>query len=482
MLLRAQNLKKEFGIQTILDIEALEIHDGDRIGLVGRNGTGKSTLLHILSGRQEADAGRIIRNCEIAEILQSGETDGEAEGSYISRLRIRDSACRSGGERTRRSIAAAFSRHAPLLFADEPTTNLDVEGIRELEKMLAGYRGAVLLVSHDRMLLDLVCNQIWELEEGKLRIYPGNYSAWRQQRQREREFRQFEYEQYQKEKKRLEKNIRQVRQEGKKAGKPPKRMSSSEWMLYKGTASIQQGHVQNRAKAMESRLEHLEVKERPKDLPEVSMKLGEQQKIKSGYAVKAEHINVSYELPYGGHVVLRDASIRIPAGKKCFLTGENGCGKTTLIEQVIRREAGTWIASDAVVGYFSQNHEILDFNKTVLENVMEDAVVPEHISRAVLANLYMSRNDIEKPVSVLSGGERVKTAMAKLLVSGCNFLILDEPTNHMDIYTMEGLERLLESFDGTAWIVSHDRAFTAHLADVVYEVRDGIVQQVELDT
>ncbi|MCD7907015.1 MAG: ATP-binding cassette domain-containing protein, partial [Clostridium sp.] len=244
MLLSAQKLQKEYGIQKVLDIERLEIHDGDRIGLIGRNGTGKSTLLGVLSGRIAADQGAIRRSCQIAEILQTGETEDEAEDLLISRMGLRGSAVKSGGERTRMAIAAAFSKRAPLLFADEPTTNLDIDGVKELERMLSGYRGAILMVSHDRKLLDRVCNQIWELEDGAVRVFDGNYSQWARQTQREREFKEFEYQQYLREKRRLKLAADELDRHSRQMRKPPKRMGSSEWILYKGTASIQQGHVQ----------------------------------------------------------------------------------------------------------------------------------------------------------------------------------------------------------------------------------------------
>lgn len=474
MLLIGQNVKKEYGIQKVLDVKKVEIKDGDRIGIVGRNGAGKSTLLGILSGRTLPDDGVITRYCEIAEILQSGETDGNSNGLLISQMNIRDSAIKSGGEKTRLAIASAFSKHAPLLFADEPTTNLDSEGIEMLEKMLKGYRGAVVLISHDRQLMDQVCNQIWELEDGEIRAFPGNYTEWFDQRQREREFQEFEYEQYREEQRRLEKTIHTIKQDAKQMLKPRKNMSSSEWILYKDTASIKQGHVQNRAKALISRLDHLEKKERPKELPSISMKLGELQKIKAKTAAKVDGLTVVYE----DKVVLDDARLTVLSGKKTFLTGSNGAGKTTLLHKLLTKSEGTHITSDAKVGYFSQEQESIDYEKTVLQNVMSTAIVPEHICRAVLMNLYMNSNDIEKRISVLSGGERVKTAIAKVLVSDCNFLILDEPTNHMDVYTMEGLEKLLLSYDGTMLVVSHDRRLVKNLADITYRIEKGQVIEV----
>ncbi len=477
MLLKGQNIKKEYGIQNILAIDKIEINENDRIGLVGRNGAGKSTLLGILNGRIPCEEGTITCKYEIAEILQNGDADTTSDSRYLSHMNLRDSAVKSGGEKTRFAIAAAFSKHAPLLFADEPTTNLDQEGIFLLQKMLIGYNGAVLLISHDRALLDQVCNQIWELEDGKLRCFQGNYTAWFEQRNREREFQSFEYEQYRAEKRRLEKSITDVRQEAKRFGKPPKNMSSSEWMLYKGGASIRQGHVEKRAGALVSRLSHLEKKEKPVEIPEISMKLGEYNKIKAKTAAKAEELTVCYDT----HLVLDHINFTVQSGKKTFLTGSNGAGKSTLIQCLLDHYEHTFITEDARIGYFSQQQENLDFNKTVLENVMSTAAVPEHICRAVLMNLYMKENDIFKKVSVLSGGERVKTALAKVLVSDCNFLILDEPTNHMDIYTMEGLEKLLKSYDGTLLIVSHDRKLTENLADIVYRIERGNLQIFSID-
>lgn len=469
MLLKAQNIKKEYGIQEILEIDTLQIEDFDRIGLVGKNGAGKSTLMSILAGDLEPDEGYVKRFCPIARIRQSQETEGSVQGSYISRLGLKDSTLKSGGERTRLAIGAAFSQNAPLLMADEPTTNLDLEGILLLEKMMAGFRGAILLISHDRALLDRICTTIWELEDGKLRVFEGNYSQWTAQKERERNFEQFQYDQYQKEKKRLTQNIRDFREQSRQMIKPPKQMSSSEWMLYKGGAAVRQGHVQARTRATLSRLEHLEKRERPAQLPEVSMKLPDSKKIRARYAISVRDLTIQY----GEKTVFQKLNFFLPSGTRTVIAGPNGSGKSSLIRAILDRVPGVSITSEASIAYLSQDQDTLNPKKTVLENVLADAAFPEHICRAVLDNLCMSPLDIKKPVFLLSGGERVKTALAKVLVSGCNLLILDEPTNHIDVYTMAGLEHLLSSYDGTLLAVSHDRAFIEHVADQVYVMRDG---------
>ena len=325
------------------------------------------------------------------------------------------------------------------------------------------------MVSHDRALLDAVCTSIWELEEGRVRVFAGNYSQWREQKEREREYAAFEYTQYQREKKRLTGLAEELGRQSRAMKKPPKRMGSSEWMLYKGTAAIQQGHVQSRRRAVQSRLEHLEEKEKPAELPHVSMKLPAKSRIRAPFAATVRDLTVAY----GEREILSQVHFQVESGKRTFLVGDNGAGKTTLIRAIAEKRAGISLPGEVTMGYFSQDLDTLRPERTVLENVLEDAALPQHICRAVLANLYMSREDMGKKVSVLSGGERVKTALAKVLVSGCNFLILDEPANHMDIYTLEGLERLLADYDGTLLAVSHDRAFVSRLADRIFLLKGG---------
>ena len=216
----------------------------------------------------------------------------------------------------------------------------------------------------------------------------------------------------------------------------------------------------------------LEPKERPRELPDVSMKLPDSGRIRARCAASVRNLTVYY----GERAVLCGVNLSVESGKRTFITGGNGAGKSTLINALMTGAEGTFITSEARVAYFSQNLDTLDPKKTVLENVTREAAYPQHICRAVLSNLYMNMMDMEKPVGVLSGGERVKTALALVLVSGCNFLVLDEPTNHMDVYTMEGLEKLLSGYDGTLLAVSHDRTFIEHVGDVVYELEDGCLK------
>lgn len=466
LLLEANQIAVRLGAQEIFAVAHLAIASGDRIGLVGRNGAGKSTLLRVLSGERAADTGEVVRRCQAAVIRQDGTAEDGASAQMRSLLGLRVSAICSGGERTRLAIASAFSVERPLLFADEPTTNLDLSGIETLQKLLLGYQGALVLASHDRALLDAVCTQIWELEGGVLRVFPGRYSDWLVQKQRERAFAQSEYETYMAEKKRLAAEMHRLSDKARHMTKPPRRMSSSEWLLYKGTASIRQGHVQSHAKQMGKRLAQMESRERPRDLPEIAMPLGDPRPVRAKAVAQVEHVTVRY----GGHTVLADAALRLPTGSRTALIGDNGAGKTTLLRALL--EQGHF-AEGVHVGYFAQEHERLETGRTVLENARAESDLPEHAVRTILANLYLGEQDIGKTVSVLSGGERAKVMLARLLAARVHLLILDEPTNHLDLYTMEALGDLLKRWQGTLLIVTHDRALVAQVADRLVFVRGG---------
>ncbi len=474
-LLQAQHLTKTFGARTLFRAEQLELHDGDRIGLVGENGAGKSTLLDILCGALPCDEGRIDRRCPIAMIRQSGDAEGVPDGRLLRTLSLAGSACKSGGERTRRAIAAAFSQGTPLLFADEPTTNLDLDGIEAVEEMLRGYPGAVLLISHDRQLLEAVCTSIWAIQEGEIRVFPGGYAEWIAQRDRERAFAQFEYDQYRNEKRRLEAETVNLREQARGMRKAPKRMGNSEARLHRCHISPAQIQVQARAKAIESRVRQLEVKERPSDLPQIRMALGAASPITSKTAARIDHLTVRY----GTRTVVEDASFTLPTGKRTFLLGGNGAGKTTLAEHLVQGGACARLANGVRLGYFAQNHELLDPERSVLENVRMASQLPEYEVRTILANLRISGDAVWKPVRILSGGERAKAALARLLASDCNLLVLDEPTNHIDLYTAQALEPLLLRWQGTLLVISHDRHLIEQTAERLLFVEGGRVRTFE---
>lgn len=464
VLLEADHLRKSFGPRQLLDLDHLSVYDGEKIGLIGENGAGKTTLLRLLSGETEADEGTVRRPGSLAFIRQQGKENGEADDQMQALFRVqarRDGL--SGGEMTRGRIAAALSARPQLLFADEPTTDLDEEGLALLRKQLRAFPGALVLVSHDRSLLRLLCRRIWYLEDGKITDFPGGYDAFMEERRRQRDRQQFEYDQYRAEQKRLKESVQRMAEKASSVRKAPSRMGNSEARLHKREWTDSVLQLSHAKRTLQNRMEHLEAKEKPRNLPDIRMKLGVSSPVEAGVVLRVQ----CERLAAGKTELLSRTAFSLPTGSRTALLGANGCGKTTLL-RVLTGQGGAPVCFDgkiqfnpaARIAWFDQHHEkTLDPEKTVLENVMDVSVHPESLARTVLIRLNFRRDDVFKPVSVLSGGERAKVALARLLLMDCNLLVLDEPTNHLDLFTLEELERLLADYGGTILFVSHDEEF-----------------------
>ena len=466
LLLEARNITKSYALRTVLDVDSFEIYDGERIGLVGENGAGKSTFIKILSGQLEPDSGAVIRHAPMHIIAQQGDfTDNEFDPALRSEFSAQDSRDGlSGGEKTRRRIAGALSGRGGILLADEPTTDLDSKGVERLERRLREFDGALILISHDRALLDSLCSRIVQLEDGKLTSFPGNYSAYRAELSNRREHQQFLYDKYRAEEKRIKGMIQHEYEHAAQKQHLPKRMGNSEARLHKRETTVVQGKIHQTRKMFESRLNQLEKVDRPREDPSIAMKLGAATPVTSRTALEIRMIN----LRAGSKILLESASMRLPVGSRTALLGDNGCGKTTLITRIAKEKhnPAIRISPGVKVGWFDQDHAgTLDRGKTALENAMRESIFPESTVRTILARLNMRGEDVFKPLNVLSGGELAKVALASLFASDINLLILDEPTNHLDIFTLEALQGVLKDYAGTLLFVSHDRRFVTDVAD-----------------
>jgi len=478
MILEIKNLRKGYGDRELFYIDTLTVFDGERIGLVGQNGAGKSTLLRILSGEEEADEGTVRRFTETAVIRQQGIPEEESEGVYRALFHAqenRDSL--SGGEQTRNRIAAALGLHPGLLLADEPSTDLDEQGLAELRKQLASYRGTLILISHDRTLLRQLCDRIWCLENGKISDFPGGYDAFIAEQQRKRNREQFEYEQYRTEQKRLKESAQRMAERASSVKKAPSRMGNSEARLHKREATDAILQLSHAKRTIQNRMEKMEVKEKPQALPDIRMKLGVSSPVGARTVLEVR----CDKMAAGGKTLLSGTGFTLPTGSKTALTGSNGSGKTTLLSALAGHmpegtcfEGNIRFNPQAKVGWFDQHHErTLRMEKTILENVMEESPHLQTMARIVLSCLGFAREDAHKPVSVLSGGEKAKVAMARLLLMDLNVLILDEPTNHLDLFTLEALEELLSGYGGTLLFVSHDETFVKKVSDRLVRFENG---------
>jgi macrolide transport system ATP-binding/permease protein len=463
------------------------------VAVAGVNGAGKTTLLDILAGVENPDEGVADIRGDISYARQLEDGVGGEEISESSRGRKQAAECPaetgsfvygrtagefgavaeyedhlSGGEKTRRRIAAALENASDIMILDEPTSNLDIFAIRLLEEKLLAFDGTLIIVSHDRALLDNVCTRVIEIENSKINDFEGNFASYEYQKKLIFDRAGFEHSEYISEKKRLERAVTDKKQKSKEIRKTPKRMGNSEARLHTRGVNSKKKKLDGAAEAIKTRLAQLEVKEKPFKPPAVKIAVPEHGRVHSRAVASCDSLTKNF----GEKVIFDDARFELPSGAKTALIGPNGSGKTTLVKMILERDCGIWVSGRASIGYFSQGFETLDLDKTILENVSSTSAYPETFNRTLLAGLLFRREEVYKKASMLSGGERVKTAIAKILLSGFNFLILDEPTNYLDVFSLAALEEVLADYDGAMLICSHDRRFVKAVADRTLTIDD----------
>ena len=522
-MISLDNLTVSYGGWTLFDNISFLINPKDRIGLVGRNGAGKTTLLRIITGEQQPTSGHVTLNgectigylpqtmrvadtttlaeetakafdevlrleAEIASLTReiAERTDYESAGYEQLLHRLNDAQDHyhilggdtreadiektllglgfkrtdfgratsefSGGWRMRIELAKLLLRRPSIFLLDEPTNHLDIESIQWLEEYLKNYNGAVLLISHDRAFLDNVTNRTVELSLGKVTDYKVSYSKYVVLRAERRAQQMAAYENQQRMIEKTEEFIEKFR--------------------YKPTKSNQ---VQSRIKQLE-RLDRLEIEE--EDLSTLNIKFPPAPR--SGQIVA--EINEA-GMSFGTKHVFSGANFIIEKGDKIALVGRNGEGKTTLarmlIGQLTPTEGSVRLGANVNIGYYAQNQDdLMDGEFTVYDTLDRVAVGDIRTRlRDILGAFLFRGEDIDKKVKVLSGGERARLAMARMMLEPRNLLILDEPTNHMDMRSKDILKNAIMKYDGTVVVVSHDREFLDGMVQKVYEFRDGGVKE-----
>ena len=477
LIVKAKDIFLEYAGRDILDIEELEIYPYDRIGLVGDNGAGKTSLLKILSGNLTIADADVRRFGSIALIGQLDELDLDAaqdSGEMLSRLNVAEVAqeTMSGGEETRAKIASALSQHASAIFADEPTSHLDQDGIRLLVGQLKAFDGALLIVSHDRHFLDQVVDKIWELKDGGISEFWGDYSDYLRQKEEDRKAQAARYEEAMRERDRLEAAIEKQRKKARQVD--AKRKGAKKSNEYAGrlghqkTTGTKQKKMHQAAKNMEKRLEALEGIEAPDSIRAVRFRQSKALELHSKFPISADDFSLSF-----GNCVLYDhAKFEIPLGAKVAITGGNGTGKTSLLKAIVRRADGINISPKAEIGYFEQTGYKFDARQSVISFMQNGCEYSMTEIRGILASMGIGPRDLTKDVGVLSGGEVIKLLLAKMLLGRYNILLMDEPGNYLDIKSAEALEQMMSAYAGTIVFVSHDKRLVENVADIVYEIKD----------
>lgn len=517
MLLKAQSVSKSFGPIKVLKDVSLQVDEGDRIGIVGSNGAGKSTFLRILLGEEKADTGEIVRRTskmgylrqftaveegetvrdvlegsyayveeikrrmdEIDGIMASGgdidwnalaeesaeleaklsKFDREVEGrlqtvfeqvGFPSDMIDRPMGSLSGGERAKVVIAklAVQISECDILILDEPTSHLDITTVEWMERAILGSKCAVIVVSHDRYFLDRIAVRTMEIENGKSIEYKGNYSAYVDKKNMAVERAMKEYERAESAKKKQQDLVNSMFHD-----------------CRRYTAGYKTSLLQ---------LEKMEDKERPEAQKDINIRI--QAAHKSGKNVIIAHgMSVSID---GGRI-LDGIELDLEKGDHLGIFGPNGAGKSTLLRAIIgelQPEGEFWMAPGAKIGYYSQNHESLDLELTAEEQMLNVIGADRKAdARNMLAQFLLTGDDVTHRMSTLSGGQRAKVAMCIMMHGEKNVLILDEPTNYVDIQSKHVLEQALAEYDGTVIAVTHDRYFLDNVCNKVAEVDNGTVK------
>ena len=474
-MITLRGVSKAFGQQTILEDASLQINQGDRFVLVGPNGAGKSTLFKMLLGQEEADKGEVQlrrgavvgylpqENPPVSEqtVLEAAlehheDPDGRVTAKAKAILmglgfkvpgfdkKVKEL---SGGWAMRVALARLLLQEPDLLLLDEPTNHLDIDSLFWFQKYLQSYPGAVFLISHERDFINKVCRAIVALENHTLKVYHGDYEFYQREKEAERERIIQRYNQQQSE------------------------IAEMQDFIYRHRA---RAATANRAQSMMKRIEKMEKITLPPDTKTVKIKFP--QPTRTGVRVlQLKNVHKSY----GDTKVYEGLDFELERGWKMAFVGHNGAGKSTLLKVlagIIPFDSGERVVGfDVKVGYFSQHREgQLDFNKTVLQEAQSTGRMnPDLLVRSVLGTFLFPGDSVHKQVGVLSGGEKSRLQLAKLLLDPPNVLLLDEPTTHLDMASVDALIEALKEFEGTICCISHDLYFLNALADHVVHVDQG---------
>ena len=352
-MIRIDNLTKVVGARTLFAIDHLSIGACDKVGLIGDNGTGKTTFLRILSSLDTDYAGRVQMNDEISYLLNNLED----ELDFIYQRRFQQNCSSSPGERQRLKLERLLVDNKAFLLIDEPTSHLDIKQRKLLAKRLYSRNKGFILVSHDRDFINQTCTKIFELVNGKIEVYSGDYSFYLCEREKRYKCAEREYESYVKEKKRLLQVANAIKQQSAKVKTTPKRMGNSEARLHKMGGQQNKKKLDKQVKATLERVNQLEVKSKPYQNAAIKLNMDEREKIHSKVLIRAENLNKSFD----SKVIFKNVNFAIDNTNKVALLGDNGSGKTTLLNMILNGE--TWTHPNLRIGYYSQLGETLDYKK-----------------------------------------------------------------------------------------------------------------------
>jgi macrolide transport system ATP-binding/permease protein len=504
-ILKVKELEKSFELKKILNNIQFEIKNGERIGLVGNNGTGKTTLANLLFGRIHPDKGVIEKtnDCKIGYLSQSidyefndfhesltRESDLLKHASQLGLNKVFEweeerLSHLSGGEKLKLALSMIWATKPDLLILDEPTNHLDFKGITWLISELDNFQGPVLIISHDRHFLDKTVTRIFELENGKINFFNGNFSEYRKEKQKRAANQLHQYEVQQRQNEKIEIQMEQLKTWSEKAhrdstkkGEGPVKRQNGFKEYHRVKAKKLDNQVKSKMKRLQSELEKNKV-EKPTEDVKVQFQFDSRGK-RGKRVIEATMLAKSF----GDRTLFQNSHFYINHGDHIGLLGENGCGKSTLIKILLGNESVSdgelWKSESMKIAYLSQDVLDLPEEKHAIEALGLTDKQEIFRARTLLANLGLKEQFLTKPIGTLSLGERTRVKLVEILMKEYDVLILDEPTNHLDLPSREQLEKTLSEYSGTLITVSHDYYFLNKLCDRLLIFDNQTIKRFEM--
>lgn len=478
-ILSLQNLTLSFNDKDLFHIKKLTVSHGDRIGIIGDNGSGKSSLLKLITGEIAPSSGRIKTKTQFKHFKQIDEANDDAQNeldyellSYL-KVPLVDVQALSGGEKQKYRLSYFISGNQEPLLLDEPTNHLDQEGIKFITERLLSYPNTILMVSHNRDILNRLVNKIWLIENGEISEYIGNYDEFMAQRTIEQITNKNDYDKYLQTKKQLEMAKNNKLEEAKRMStisksQKNKRISPGRLSATKDKKTAQKG-IERAAKNIENKISSLEEVRLIEKKPPLVFPLENFVALNNKIPIIASDIHI---VTNNGLVLVDKSSLQFGRAEKVAILGPNGSGKTSLINYILSEEEGVFVSSKAQISLYRQLEytELIDANPVQYISDMSD--YSKDFIITVLTKLGLEGASLRTNMKDLSGGERTKVALAKTFLVPSNIVILDEPTNFLDLNTIKALENVIVEYPGMVIFTSHDEEFVKHTATSIYEIRD----------
>lgn len=484
LTVKLTNVTKSFGNKDLFEIEALSAYIGDKIAIIGPNGAGKSTLLKIMNGELEPDAGTVQRLEEFNYFRQIDSADTQVSDDIdfklLSHFNVPDNNGLSGGEETKLRLTETLSNYKLGLLLDEPTTHLDQTGTGLLIEALEYYYGTLIFISHNRYFINRIATKIWEIDNGTINVYHGNYDDYTNQKALENLTLENRHKNIADEKKRLEDAAKKQQAYAEIVGQYDKKKAKTNDPGHRGQSKpkdIVQKNAFKKVKAIENRMNQLDEINLPEEQVNLKFPTAKSEIIHNKFPILTQGLTVRR----GDKLLLDDISFQFEFGKTIAITGNNGSGKSSLLTEIINCNDALEISPKINIATYEQMDYKFEDETLIIKYLLKHTDFEESMVRSVLSRIGFSQSEVMKPMNKVSGGEATRISLALLFVKPSNVIVLDEPTNFIDLKMIEALETFINAYRGMVIVTSHDNEFISRVADEVFKIENHkLIRDVQI--